>query len=119
AGTAPAGRHHRGYGQPPADASNITSTAGAARACCRPGRCAATGATAGQRKDTTAMTRPRQPDPSPQPGTRPPEYVIELWVSPQLTQRTRRAVTPMRARRRPPAGEPRPQEPDAHQTPGP
>jgi hypothetical protein len=36
------------------------------------------------------MTRPRQPDPSPPPGARPPEYVIELWVSPQLTDRTRR-----------------------------
>jgi hypothetical protein len=36
------------------------------------------------------MTRPRQPDPSPPPGTRPPEYVIELWVSPQLQDRGRR-----------------------------
>jgi hypothetical protein len=36
------------------------------------------------------MTRPPQPDPSPPPGTRPPEYVIEAWVSPQLKDRIRR-----------------------------
>jgi hypothetical protein len=33
------------------------------------------------------MKRPRQPDPSPPPGTRPPEYVMEVWVSPQLKDR--------------------------------
>jgi hypothetical protein len=38
------------------------------------------------------MKRPRQPDPSPLPGTRPPEYVIEVWVSPQLKDRVRRAT---------------------------
>jgi hypothetical protein len=36
------------------------------------------------------MTRPQQPDPSPAPGSRPPEYVVEAWVSPQLKDRIRR-----------------------------
>jgi len=65
------------------------------------------------------MTRPRQPDPSPQPGTRPPEYVIELWVSPQLTERTSRAVTRMGERQRTPQGEARPEDPEAERMPGP
>jgi len=38
------------------------------------------------------MTHPHQPDPSPPPGTRPPEYVIEVWVSPQIKDRIRRPV---------------------------
>src|SRR5262249_41164256 len=46
----------------------------------------------GQGKDTTAMKRLRQPDPSPPPGTRPPEYVIEVWVSPQLKDRVHRTT---------------------------
>jgi hypothetical protein len=57
------------------------------------------------------MTRPRQPDPSLPPGTRPPEYVIELWVSPQLTERTGRAVTRTGERQRSPQGEARPEDP--------
>ena len=36
------------------------------------------------------MNQPHQPDPSPPPGTRPPEYVIEAWVSAQLKDRIRR-----------------------------
>jgi hypothetical protein len=36
------------------------------------------------------MKRTHQPDPAPQPGLRPPEYVIEAWVSPQLKDRIRR-----------------------------
>jgi hypothetical protein len=42
-------------------------------------------------KDTTGMTQPpRRDDASPPPGTRPPEYVIELWVSPQMRDRKQR-----------------------------
>ncbi len=36
------------------------------------------------------MNRPRQPDNSPPLGARPPEYVIEAWVSAQLKDRIRR-----------------------------
>ena len=36
------------------------------------------------------MKQPRQPDPSPPPGTRVPEYVVEVWVSRQLKDRIRR-----------------------------
>lgn len=36
------------------------------------------------------MNQPHHPDPSPLPGTRPPEYVIEAWVSVQLKDRIRR-----------------------------
>jgi len=42
----------------------------------------------------------RRDDASPPPGTRPPEYVIELWVSPQMrnrNQRTRGAAEPGRS----------------------
>jgi hypothetical protein len=64
------------------------------------------------------MTRPRQPDPSPRPGTRPPDYVIELWVSPQLQDRTGRPTT--RAGQRPlnSPNEARKEEPAAERTPG-
>jgi hypothetical protein len=41
------------------------------------------------------MKRPRQSEPGPPPGTRPPEYVIELWVSPQLKDRIRRPTARM------------------------
>jgi hypothetical protein len=37
-----------------------------------------------ERKDTTGMKPPPDRDPRPAPGTRPPEYVAELWVSHQL-----------------------------------
>jgi hypothetical protein len=36
------------------------------------------------------MRRPRHAQ-APTPGTRPPEYVIELWVSEQIKDRIRRA----------------------------
>ncbi len=64
------------------------------------------------------MTRPRQPDPSPQPGTRAPEYVIELWVSPQLQDRIHRPTT--RAGHRPlnPPSEAPKEEPAGGRTPG-
>jgi len=39
------------------------------------------------------MKRPPRPDPGPPPGTRPPEYVMEVWVSPQLKDRIRPAAT--------------------------
>jgi hypothetical protein len=38
------------------------------------------------------MKRPHQPNPTPPAGTRPPEYVIEVWVSPQLKGRIRRTT---------------------------
>ena len=41
-----------------------------------------------QRKDR-AMTQ-QQREPGPPPGTRPPAYVVELWVNQQLRDRTRR-----------------------------
>jgi hypothetical protein len=63
------------------------------------------------------MKRPPQPDPSPPPGTRPPEYVIELWVSPQLTERTRPAARA--GQRRPdPQREARQEEPEGERIPG-
>jgi hypothetical protein len=40
--------------------------------------------------DTTGMKPSPRCDASPLPGTRPPEYVIELWVSPQLRERIQR-----------------------------
>jgi hypothetical protein len=40
----------------------------------------------GQRKDVPSMTQ-HQRDPGPPPGTRPPAYVVELWVSEQLRDR--------------------------------
>ena len=43
----------------------------------------------GQRKDL-AMKPQRQTDPDPTPGTRPPAYVIELWISDQLRSRFQR-----------------------------
>src|SRR5215472_15411151 len=61
----------------------------------RPGRSAISSITPGQRKDPTAMTGPRRPGPSPAAGTRPPEYLVEAWVSPQLKDRIRHlAATP-------------------------
>jgi hypothetical protein len=36
------------------------------------------------------MKQPRNRDATPTPGTRPPEYVIEAWVSEQLKDRIRR-----------------------------
>ena len=65
------------------------------------------------------MTRPRQPDPSPSPGTRPPEYVIELWVSPQLTERTSRAALRTGERQRTPQSEARPEDPVVERVLGP
>ncbi len=52
------------------------------------------------------MNRPRQPDTSAPPGTRPPEYVIEAWVSAQLKDRIRRvAAAPTGQRQADPQGE--------------
>ena len=52
------------------------------------------------------MNRPRQPGTSPPPGTRPPEYVIEAWVSAQLKDRIRRvAAAPTSQRQTDPQGE--------------
>jgi hypothetical protein len=36
------------------------------------------------------MKQPRGRGGSPQPGTRPPEYVIEVWVTKQLRERLQR-----------------------------
>jgi hypothetical protein len=65
------------------------------------------------------MKRPRQPDPSPPPGTRPPEYVIELWVSPQLSDRACRPTTPTGRRQPDPRSEARQEEPESERIPGP
>ena len=46
-------------------------------------------------KDTTSMKKPQDRDASHAPGTRPPDYVVEAWVSQQLKERIRRlAATP-------------------------
>ena len=37
-----------------------------------------------ERKDATCVKQPSDHEPRPAPGTRPPEYVAELWVSHQL-----------------------------------
>jgi hypothetical protein len=64
------------------------------------------------------MTRPRQPDPGPPPGTRPPEYVIELWVSPQLQDRARRPART--GHRQPdPQTQARQEQPAGERMPGP
>ena len=63
------------------------------------------------------MIRPRQPDPGPPPGTRPPEYVIELWISPQLTDRTRPA-TRTDHRQPDPQSQARQQQPEGERIPG-
>jgi hypothetical protein len=64
------------------------------------------------------MTRSRQPDPSPPTGTRPPEYVIELWVSPQLQDRAYRAASP--GHRQPdPQSQARQEQPAGGRMPGP
>jgi hypothetical protein len=44
---------------------------------------------------------------APEPGTRPPEYVIELWVAPELLERRRNAAPaahPQRGRQAKPPG---------------
>jgi hypothetical protein len=64
------------------------------------------------------MKRPRQPDPGPPPGTRPPEYVIDLWVSPQLTERNRRPATRTGQRQLDPHSEARQEEPEGERMPG-
>lgn len=65
------------------------------------------------------MKRPRQPDPGPPPGPRPPEYVIEVWVSPQLQDRTRRPATCTGQRQPDPQREARQEEPQGGRIPGP
>ncbi len=41
------------------------------------------------------MRHPQHRDPAPTPGTRPPDYVVQLWVSQQLKDRIRRlSATP-------------------------
>jgi hypothetical protein len=65
------------------------------------------------------MMRPRQPDPGPPPGTRPPEYVIELWVSPQLTEPNRRPATRTGHRQPELQGEARQDAPENERIPGP
>jgi hypothetical protein len=47
------------------------------------------------------MTRARRPGPSPVPGTRTPEYVVEAWVSPQLKDRIRHPNATPRDQRQP------------------
>ena len=37
-----------------------------------------------ERKDATCVKQPSDHEPRPAPGTRPPEYVAELWVSHQI-----------------------------------
>jgi hypothetical protein len=37
-----------------------------------------------ERKDPAGVKQPSDRDPRPAPGTRPPEYVAELWVSHQI-----------------------------------
>jgi hypothetical protein len=43
-----------------------------------------------QRKDITAMRKPKDRSAESEPGTRPPEYVVVTWVSEQLRDRIRR-----------------------------
>jgi hypothetical protein len=49
--------------------------------------------TADERKDTTGMTQPPDRDASHHPGSgRPPEYVVEAWVSHQLRDKIQRVA---------------------------
>jgi hypothetical protein len=59
------------------------------------------------------MKRPRRADPSPPAGTRPPEYVIEAWVSPQLKERIHRPTARTVRRQPQPQSEVRQQELEA------
>jgi hypothetical protein len=43
-----------------------------------------------QRKDITAMRKPKDRSAESKPGTRPPEYVVVTWVSEQLRDRIQR-----------------------------
>ena len=62
------------------------------------------------------MKRPRQADPSPSPGRRPPEYVVEAWVSQQLKDRIQRLdVIPADLAR--PAPQKEPPEPELEAEP--
>jgi hypothetical protein len=45
---------------------------------------------ADQRKDITAMRKPKDRSAQSEPGTRPPEYVVVTWVSEQLRDRIQR-----------------------------
>ena len=57
---------------------------------------------------TTGMKHPPRRDASPPPGTRHPEYVLEVWVSPQLRDRIQHTgAAPAEAGR---AGKGRPRE---------
>ena len=49
--------------------------------------------TPAERKDTAGMREPRDRHPALTPGTRPPEYVIETWVSERLRDRIQRNGT--------------------------
>ena len=61
------------------------------------------------------MKQPPGPDPSPRPGTRPPEYVVETWVSEQLKDKIRRLdATPAHSRQ---TGRERAPEPDLEAEP--
>ena len=42
------------------------------------------------KKEATGVKQPQDRDAGHTPGTRPPEYVIELWVSKQLRDRIQR-----------------------------
>ena len=48
---------------------------------------------ADERKDKAVMKQPQDRDAGHTPGTRPPEYVIETWVSKQLRDRLQRNGT--------------------------
>jgi hypothetical protein len=48
------------------------------------------------KQDAAPLPPPRQPDPDPQLGRRPPEYLIEAWVSPQLKARTQHSAASAR-----------------------
>jgi hypothetical protein len=70
---------------------------------------------ASQRKDL-AMTQ-HQPDPGPPPGTRPPAYVVELWVNQQLRDHTQRNGQSFAAALEAQGPQDRPGEPDLEAEP--
>jgi hypothetical protein len=54
----------------------------------------------------------QQPDPGPPPGTRPPAYLVELWVNQQLRDRTQRNGPSLGEALEAPGPQDRPGEPD-------
>jgi hypothetical protein len=63
------------------------------------------------------MRQPLDRGPAPAPGTRPPAYVVELWVSEQLRDRLERNSISLTEALQPPDKPAAPPEPDVEAEP--